>query len=178
MTPLQAELHQAHKARQQRFAAAAERHTWNKKARSEAKAVSVEAPVVETPKAPEKPDPIKTMPSIAQPAKPLWFNVVDDGPLPTLENITRVVAQKYGCKVSDIKSARRTAQVVRPRHIVFYLAKILTEKSFPQIGRFIGGRDHSTALHGYRQIAHLITMDSALAQKIETLIGKFAKVPE
>jgi chromosomal replication initiator protein len=66
-------------------------------------------------------------------------------------------------------SSRRTANVVRPRQVAMYLAKILTLRSLPEIGRRFGGRDHTTVLHAVRKIETLAGNDSALAEEIESL---------
>jgi chromosomal replication initiator protein len=59
--------------------------------------------------------------------------------------------------------------VVRPRQIAMYLAKALTLRSLPEIGRRFGGRDHTTVLHAVRKIETLAGSDSALAEEIELL---------
>jgi chromosomal replication initiator protein len=66
-------------------------------------------------------------------------------------------------------SSRRTANVVRPRQVAMYLAKILTLRSLPEIGRRFGGRDHTTVLHAVRKIETLAGNDSAFAEEIEAL---------
>ena len=66
-------------------------------------------------------------------------------------------------------SSRRTANVVRPRQIAMYLAKTLTLRSLPEIGRRFGGRDHTTVLHAVRKIENLSDTDKVLADEIETL---------
>ena len=70
---------------------------------------------------------------------------------------------------AEILSARRTANVVRPRQIAMYLAKILTLRSLPEIGRRFGGRDHTTVLHAVRKIEELVSKDHNLAEVIELL---------
>jgi chromosomal replication initiator protein len=59
--------------------------------------------------------------------------------------------------------------VVRPRQIAMYLAKVLTLRSLPEIGRRFGGRDHTTVLHAVRKIEGLVQGDKALAEEIEVL---------
>jgi chromosomal replication initiator protein len=70
---------------------------------------------------------------------------------------------------ADLLSSRRTANVVRPRQVAMYLAKVLTLRSLPEIGRRFGGRDHTTVLHAVRKIENLAGNDSALAEEIESL---------
>ena len=86
-----------------------------------------------------------------------------------IEDIQRVVARQYNVSRSDLLSSRRTANVVRPRQVAMYLAKTLTLRSLPEIGRRFGGRDHTTVLHAVRKIEGLVGNDMALAEEIETL---------
>jgi chromosomal replication initiator protein len=80
-----------------------------------------------------------------------------------------VVARQYNVSRADLLSSRRTANVVRPRQVAMYLAKTLTLRSLPEIGRRFGGRDHTTVLHAVRKIENLVHTDSSLAEEIELL---------
>jgi chromosomal replication initiator protein len=86
-----------------------------------------------------------------------------------VEDILRIVAKHYGVSRADLLSSRRTANVVRPRQIAMYLAKTLTLRSLPEIGRRFGGRDHTTVLHAVRKIEGLVQGDKGLAEEIEAL---------
>ncbi len=86
-----------------------------------------------------------------------------------IEDIQRVVARQYNVSRADLLSSRRTANVVRPRQVAMYLAKTLTLRSLPEIGRRFGGRDHTTVLHAVRKIENLVGNDSMLAEEIEVL---------
>ncbi|MGO4713767.1 chromosomal replication initiator protein DnaA [Bradyrhizobium sp. 2TAF24] len=86
-----------------------------------------------------------------------------------IEDIQRVVARQYNVSRSDLLSSRRTANVVRPRQVAMYLAKTLTLRSLPEIGRRFGGRDHTTVLHAVRKIEALVGKDVALADEVELL---------
>jgi len=86
-----------------------------------------------------------------------------------IEDIQRIVARQYNVSRADLLSSRRTANVVRPRQVAMYLAKVLTLRSLPEIGRRFGGRDHTTVLHAVRKIENLVGNDSALAEEIEVL---------
>jgi chromosomal replication initiator protein len=86
-----------------------------------------------------------------------------------IEDIQRVVARQYNVSRADLLSSRRTANVVRPRQVAMYLAKTLTLRSLPEIGRRFGGRDHTTVLHAVRKIENLVNTDTALAEEIELL---------
>jgi chromosomal replication initiator protein len=86
-----------------------------------------------------------------------------------IEDIQRVVARQYNVSRSDLLSSRRTANVVRPRQVAMYLAKTLTLRSLPEIGRRFGGRDHTTVLHAVRKIEALVTKDVSLSEEVESL---------
>jgi len=86
-----------------------------------------------------------------------------------IEDIQRVVARQYNVSRADLLSSRRTANVVRPRQVAMYLAKILTLRSLPEIGRRFGGRDHTTVLHAVRKIEALAGNDTTFAEEIEGL---------
>ena len=86
-----------------------------------------------------------------------------------IEDIQRIVARQYNVSRADLLSSRRTANVVRPRQVAMYLAKTLTLRSLPEIGRRFGGRDHTTVLHAVRKIENLVNTDNALAEEIEIL---------
>jgi chromosomal replication initiator protein len=86
-----------------------------------------------------------------------------------IEDIQRIVARQYNVSRADLLSSRRTANVVRPRQVAMYLAKTLTLRSLPEIGRRFGGRDHTTVLHAVRKIENLVNTDNALAEEIELL---------
>ena len=86
-----------------------------------------------------------------------------------IEDIQRVVARHYNVSKADLLSSRRTRTIVRPRQIAMYLAKVLTPRSLPEIGRRFGGRDHTTVLHAVRKIEGMIEGDRALGEEIELL---------
>jgi len=86
-----------------------------------------------------------------------------------IEDIQRVVARHFNVSKADLLSSRRTRTIVRPRQIAMYLAKMLTPRSLPEIGRRFGGRDHTTVLHAVRKIEELIEGDKSLADEIELL---------
>jgi len=86
-----------------------------------------------------------------------------------IEDIQRIVARQYNVSRADLLSSRRTANVVRPRQVAMYLAKVLTLRSLPEIGRRFGGRDHTTVLHAVRKIENLAGNDSSFAEEIEAL---------
>ncbi len=87
----------------------------------------------------------------------------------TVEDIQKQVAEYYNIKVSDMHSARRSVTIARPRQIAMYLAKQLTTKSLPEIGRKFGGKDHTTVMHGVKRIQELMQKDSELCDDVERL---------
>jgi chromosomal replication initiator protein len=86
-----------------------------------------------------------------------------------IEDIQKLVASHYSVTRADILSSRRTATVVKPRQIAMYLAKTMTLRSLPEIGRRFGGRDHTTVLHAVRKIEGLSAADRALNDELELL---------
>jgi chromosomal replication initiator protein len=86
-----------------------------------------------------------------------------------IEDIQKLVASHYSVTRADILSSRRTATVVKPRQIAMYLAKTMTLRSLPEIGRRFGGRDHTTVLHAVRKIEGLSTADRTLNEELELL---------
>ena len=77
----------------------------------------------------------------------------------TIDEIQRKVAEHYHLKLSDLMSARRAREVARPRQVAMYLAKKLTPRSLPEIGRRFGGRDHTTVMHAVKRIEELRAAD-------------------
>ena len=86
-----------------------------------------------------------------------------------IEDIQKLVATHYSVSRADILSSRRTAVVVKPRQVAMFLAKTLTMRSLPEIGRRFGGRDHTTVLHAVRKIEALSASNSALREELELL---------
>jgi chromosomal replication initiator protein len=71
--------------------------------------------------------------------------------------------------MGEMQSSRRARVVARPRQVAMYLAKQLTSRSLPEIGRKFGGRDHTTVIHAVKKIDELIAADTALAEDVELL---------
>lgn len=87
-----------------------------------------------------------------------------------IDDILKVVGRHYNVSKNDLLSPRRARNVVVPRQIGMYLAKKLTSRSLPEIGRRFGGRDHSTVLHAVRKIDDLVRADEKLAKDVAALI--------
>lgn len=88
----------------------------------------------------------------------------------TIEDIQKKVAAHFNIKVSDMHSARRSVAIARPRQIAMYLAKKLTTKSLPEIGRKFGGKDHTTVMHAVKRIDELARGDKEFADDVELLM--------
>lgn len=86
-----------------------------------------------------------------------------------IDDIQKIVAQHFNVSRADLLSNRRNRAIVRPRQIAMYLAKIMTPRSLPEIGRRFGGRDHTTVLHAVRKIESLMQTDQVIASDIDQL---------
>ena len=87
----------------------------------------------------------------------------------TIEEIQRKVAEYFKIRLADMSSARRARAVARPRQVAMYLAKQITQRSLPEIGRRFGNRDHTTVMHACSRVSELIARDAALAEDVELL---------
>ncbi len=87
----------------------------------------------------------------------------------TIEEIQKKVAEHFTIKLAEMSSARRSRQVARPRQIAMYLAKQLTSRSLPEIGRKFGGRDHTTVMHAVKKVEELKESDHNFAEDVELL---------
>jgi len=87
----------------------------------------------------------------------------------TIEEIQKQVAEHYNIRLADMHSARRARAVARPRQVAMYLAKQLTARSLPEIGRKFGGRDHTTVMHAVRRIEELRSNDNSFNEDVELL---------
>ena len=90
----------------------------------------------------------------------------------TVDEIQKTVADHFSLKQADLLSERRTRAVARPRQIAMWLCKQHTTRSYPDIGRRFGGRDHTTVLHGVRKIEELMAQDDQIARDVEALTRK------
>jgi chromosomal replication initiator protein len=88
----------------------------------------------------------------------------------SIETVQKVIADHYGISVSDIKSKKRDRKFVIPRQIALYIARKLTEYSFPELGNEFGGRDHTTAMHSYDKVEEQLKTDSSLNATIQLLM--------
>ena len=86
----------------------------------------------------------------------------------TIDEIQKKVAEHFSISVKEMQSSRRARNVARPRQIAMYLAKQLTSRSLPEIGRKFD-RDHTTVMHAVRKVEELLIEDASLAESIDTL---------
>ncbi len=87
----------------------------------------------------------------------------------TIEEIQKRVAEHYHLRLSEMSSARRARSVARPRQVAMYLAKQLTSRSLPEIGRKFGNRDHTTVMHACSRVAEIMGVDAGFAEDVELL---------
>ncbi|PZW37713.1 chromosomal replication initiator protein [Humitalea rosea] len=87
----------------------------------------------------------------------------------TIHEIQKKVADHYSIKMTDMASPRRARNVARPRQVAMYLAKHLTSRSLPEIGRHFGNRDHTTVMHAVSRITELMQADTAFAEDVDLL---------
>lgn len=87
----------------------------------------------------------------------------------TIEDIQNKVCDYYNIKLTEMLSSRRLQSLTKPRQIAMYLAKVLTPKSLPEIGRTFGGRDHTTVIHSVKKIEELLNVDREVSKDVDVL---------
>lgn len=88
----------------------------------------------------------------------------------TMDFIQQKVCEFYNIKLSDLNSTKRHKAIAMARHVAMYLAKKLTTKSLPDIGRCFGGKDHSTVIHAVKRVKESIEKDREFATDLEILM--------
>ena len=88
----------------------------------------------------------------------------------TIDEIQRKVCEHFRIRQAEMGSPRRSREVARPRQIAMYLAKQLTQRSLPEIGRRFGGRDHTTVIHAVRKIEELRAADAEIDADVRLLM--------
>lgn len=88
----------------------------------------------------------------------------------SVDEIQMAVCVHFGISHHELLSSRRELRITRPRQVAMYLAKELTRRSLPEIGRKFGGRDHTTIMHAVRRIDDLLTFDAQVAADIAALL--------
>ncbi|MGH2833375.1 MAG: chromosomal replication initiator protein DnaA [Solirubrobacteraceae bacterium] len=94
---------------------------------------------------------------------------------PSVQTIQAAVCSHFEISTQELLSSSRSARVTIPRQIAMYLARELTEQSFPSIGRSFGGRDHSTAMYAWRQAKKRLDCDESLRHTVENLCSKLSE---
>ncbi|MBV9538719.1 MAG: chromosomal replication initiator protein DnaA [Acidisphaera sp.] len=87
----------------------------------------------------------------------------------SIEEIQRRVCDHYHIRLTDMASSRRARNVARPRQVAMYLAKQLTQRSLPEIGRRFGNRDHTTVMHAIQRVTELMDREASFAEDVELL---------
>ena len=95
-------------------------------------------------------------------------NVIDI----SVESIQSEVCKYFRISLIDLYSKKRSRHVSRPRQIAMYLTKDLTDHSYPEIGKFFGGKDHATVIHGVNKIKNLMINDIKIKKDIDHLVSK------
>jgi len=93
---------------------------------------------------------------------------------PTMADVLRLTAKHFGLSASDLTSKGRRQELVTPRQVAMYLIRETTPHSFPEIGDFFGGRDHSTVLYAVKKIQDLLKSDGALAKTVAEIRANLA----
>lgn len=155
MTTLEIRLRAEHKARLERFSQAATKHN--------------SVPFFEVPPTAN----IASLPSIQNEQMEVAHEMFFKGGFTRIETIQRAVLMEFkGVTLADLKSRRRTANVVRPRQVAMYLAKEMTSQSLPDIGRRFGGRDHTTVIHAVAKIRGKVHSDMHFAAMIKRIMTR------
>ncbi|MBP6015045.1 MAG: chromosomal replication initiator protein DnaA [Alphaproteobacteria bacterium] len=87
----------------------------------------------------------------------------------TIEDVKRRVMERYALKAGELESRSRKQEIVRPRQVAMFLARRLTGRSFPEIARKFGPRDHTTVIHGCDRIGELMISNPEIAAEVEDL---------
>ncbi|TDJ77104.1 MAG: chromosomal replication initiator protein DnaA [Planctomycetota bacterium] len=94
---------------------------------------------------------------------------------PSMDDIIRVVTEKFAVKLSDLQSKKRTNSIAYPRQVAMFIARKITRHSLEEIGGFFGGRDHSTVLHAVSKISKLNTEDPDTQAALEGLFQRLQR---
>ena len=95
--------------------------------------------------------------------------VAKEKPPVTMEYIRQTVADHFRLTIDDLNGRKRTQSIVVPRQIAMYLCRKLLDKPLPVVGKFFGGRDHTTVIHSCDKIADELETDEKLRLTVESL---------
>lgn len=96
----------------------------------------------------------------------------------TISAIQQHVAASFGVPLRDMTSARRPRWIARPRQVAMYLARHLTRRSLPDIGRAFGNRDHTTVMYAVGQIDALMSQDVLFGERVRETMRHLQTLPE
>jgi chromosomal replication initiator protein len=91
---------------------------------------------------------------------------------PTMDDIISAVTGKFGVKLSELQSKRRTKSITHPRQVAMFLARRITRHSLEEVGGFFGGRDHSTVIYAVARVAKAVRSDPEVRDQVEDLLGR------
>jgi chromosomal replication initiator protein len=94
----------------------------------------------------------------------------------SVESILRTVAERFNLQPGQLKMKSNTRQIAYPRQVAMYLVKELTHASLPEIGRYFGGKHHTTVLHSVQKIEELRQQDDSLNSLIQSVIDSLRSV--
>ncbi|MFG1302692.1 helix-turn-helix domain-containing protein [Xanthobacter autotrophicus] len=168
--------HRAHKLRQERLGGVARQQAWNEPYLELEEPAVIDAPAPVIP-SPPNPHPKALPPGLYEHGFDLhvsaWREAMWEKPAidmrPTVGNIVVAVCEFYGVPKVEMLSHRRLKLFAKARHVAMYLSRTLTTKSMPVIGAAIGGRDHTTILHGIGKISAQMETDARLASEVEAI---------
>ncbi len=103
-------------------------------------------------------------------AKDVLKNVIQQKSVSiSLDDIQKNVSTFYNVKIIDLKSKKKIKILSHPRQVAMYLCRKYTQKSFPEIGKFFGGKDHSTVMHAVRKISQMATEDPVFKKDLDSI---------
>ena len=91
------------------------------------------------------------------------------------EAILEAVAKEFNITVSELKGPRRTRRISVPRQVAMFLMREMAQLSFPQIGEFLGGRDHTTVMHGVTKVEKNLQADPIIRDKLERIRARLKR---
>ncbi len=90
----------------------------------------------------------------------------------TIQEVLDAVTEAFGVKIVDLQSKSRTRSLVRPRQVCMYLARKLTGHSLQEIGRHLGGRDHSTVVYAQEKVGAEMERDKGFRRTVTDLLSR------
>jgi len=110
----------------------------------------------------------KTMPTLESVKQIVsGLNAQSKKSLITIKDIINTTADFYGIKVSELVGASRRRELVNPRQVAMFLMREELNASFPLIGKEMGGRDHTTAIHSYNKVKEEVENEKRIKQEVD-----------